>query len=170
MIICPGCQNHEITGALFCSECGAQLIEVESSSTLAVRRGATNPLSGRPNQPKLEALPLSWAGNTISLYILDAGQILPLSGRDEYTLGRSSEGQSILPDVDLSTYRAYEKGVSRLHASLKVTDGQVAVTDLCSVNGTRINGKKINSNQPLPLNHGDILTLGKLKVQVLTRR
>ncbi len=170
MIICPGCQNQEVAGVLFCSECGTQLIGIEGSFTLAIHTGATNPLSDRINQQKVEAIPRQWAGNTISLYILDSGQILPLNGRDEYTLGRSSEGQSILPDIDLSTYRAYEKGVSRLHASLKVIDGQVAVTDLGSVNGTRINGKKINSNQSLPLNHGDILTLGKLKVQVLTRR
>ncbi len=170
MIVCPNCQNQEIVGTLFCNECGAQLIGVDGSLTPAVQTGPTNPLKDKPNRPKSSPLPPPPVGNSISLHILDAGQILPLSGREEFTLGRSSEGQSILPDIDLSSYRAYEKGVSRLHASIKSGGGQVIVTDLGSVNGTRVNGKKIMPNQPQPLNHGDILTLGKLKVQILTRK
>ena len=170
MITCPSCQSHETVGALFCSECGSQLIGVEGSLTRAVQAGPTNPLSEKPNRPKSSPLPPPLVGNAISLHILDAGQILPLVGREEFTLGRSSEGQSILPDIDLNPYRAYEKGVSRLHASLKIGAGQVTVTDLGSVNGTRVNGKKISPSSPQPLNHGDILTLGKLKVQVLTRK
>jgi pSer/pThr/pTyr-binding forkhead associated (FHA) protein len=168
--ICPNCQNQELVGALFCSECGAQLLGVEGSLTLAIQSGPTNPLSEKPNRPKSSPLPPPLTGNAISLHILDAGQILPLTGREDFTLGRSSEGQSILPDIDLSAYRAYEKGVSRLHASLKIGGGQVTITDLGSVNGTRLNGRKILPNQAQALNNGDILTLGKLKVQVLTRK
>jgi pSer/pThr/pTyr-binding forkhead associated (FHA) protein len=170
MITCPTCQNQEFVGVLFCSECGARLIGVDGSLTRPIKNGPTNPLSDKPNRPKSSPLPPPLVGTTISLHVLDTGQILPLSGREEYTLGRSAEGQSILPDIDLSNFHAYEKGVSRLHASIRTGGGQVTVSDLGSVNGTRINGKKIAPNQPQSLNHGDILTLGKLKVQVLTRR
>ncbi len=170
MITCPSCQNHEIAGSLFCSECGTQLIGLEGSLTRPFKSGSTNPISEKPNRPKSSPLTPPLVGTAISLHILDTGQILPLTGREEYTLGRSAEGQSILPDVDLSSFHAYEKGVSRLHASIKTGGGQVTVADLGSVNGTRINGKKMLPNQPQPLNHGDILTLGKLKIQVLTRR
>jgi hypothetical protein len=155
---------------LFCGECGAQLIGVDGSLTKTIQTGPTNPLSEKANRPKSSPLPPLPIGSAVSLHILDAGQILPLINREEFTLGRSSEGQSILPDIDLSPYRAYEKGVSRLHASLRIATGQVLVTDLGSVNGTRVNGKKILPNQPQPIYNGDILTLGKLKVQILTRR
>lgn len=170
MIVCPNCRNQEIIGTLFCNECGAPLIGVEGSFTQAPKTGPTNPLSEKANRPKSSPLPPPRTGSAISLHILDAGQILPLGNREEFTLGRSSEGQSILPDIDLNAYRAYEKGVSRLHASIKLSGGQVTVTDLGSVNGTRVNGKKILPNQPLPLTHGDILTLGKLKIQILTHK
>jgi pSer/pThr/pTyr-binding forkhead associated (FHA) protein len=159
-----------MVGTLFCNECGAQLIGVAGSLTRDIQTGPTNPLSNKGNRPKSSPLPPPSTGNSISLHILDAGQIVPLDNREEFTMGRSSEGQSILPDIDLGPYRAYEKGVSRLHASLKLGGGQVIITDLGSVNGTRVNGKKILPNQPQTLSHGDILTLGKLKVQILTRK
>jgi pSer/pThr/pTyr-binding forkhead associated (FHA) protein len=60
-------------------------------------------------------------------------------------------------------------GVSRLHASVRLDGQQVLVTDLGSVNGTRLNGQKIPPHKPCALSHGDILTLGKLKLQILLR-
>jgi pSer/pThr/pTyr-binding forkhead associated (FHA) protein len=100
---------------------------------------------------------------------MESGQILPLENKEEFTLGRSAEGQPILPDIDLAPYRAYENGVSRLHASVRFEGKQILATDLGSVNGTRLNGQRIPPHKPFPLNHGDILTLGKLKLQVLLR-
>ena len=55
----------------------------------------------------------------VTLHLLDTGQVLPLSERNEFTLGRISEGQPIMPDIDLSPYQAYANGVSRLHAVIK---------------------------------------------------
>jgi len=85
-------------------------------------------------------------------------------------MGRVAEGQPILPDVDLSPYEAYSQGVSRLHAALKVINQRVVIMDLGSSNGTRVNGQKIVPNVDYPLNHGDMIALGKLKIQVLIRR
>jgi hypothetical protein len=169
MIVCPNCHHQEMAGTLFCSECGTKLTEGDSLLTRSIET-STSKLTGRPKKTPSTPLPPHLLGTGLSLHILDSGQIIPLSGREEFTLGRSAEGQTILPDVDLASYRAYEKGVSRMHASIKLTGQQITVTDLGSVNGTRLNGKKIPSHQSHPLNHGDILTLGKLKVQILTRK
>jgi len=169
MIICPNCQHKEISGALFCSNCGAQLIEGESTSTQNIERGPTGQLEEEHlaaiNIPIPDTLPES----RVSLYILESGQIIPLVGREEYTLGRSAQGQPILPDIDLTPFKAYENGVSRLHASIKVGK-QIFATDLGSVNGTLLNGKRIPPHQIQTLNHGDVITLGKLKIQVLIRQ
>jgi len=70
----------------------------------------------------------------------------------------------------LSAYKAYEKGVSRQHISIKKLDQGFFVTDLGSVNGTQLNGKKILPGQAIPLANEDILTLGKLKIKVLIRK
>jgi pSer/pThr/pTyr-binding forkhead associated (FHA) protein len=45
----------------------------------------------------------------------------------------------------------------------------VLITDLGSANGTRVNGMQITSHIPYPVKHGDILTLGKFKIQILLR-
>jgi pSer/pThr/pTyr-binding forkhead associated (FHA) protein len=176
MILCPNCQHHEITGALFCSECGAQLVFTERLSTQSFVRSQSDILTSSPAPETTPAVanppvpPPVTVDALVSLHLVDNGQILPLAGRAEFTLGRVAEGQPILPDVDLSPYEAYAQGVSRLHAALKVNNQRVVVMDLGSSNGTRVNGQKIMPNVDYPVNHGDMLALGKLKIQVLIRR
>lgn len=173
MILCPNCQHHEITGALFCSECGAQLILLEPLSTQALYRSHSDNLqvenaqsASKPQTPpQLSAQDIS-----VTLHMVESGDDLPLAGRNEYTLGRVAEGQPILPDVDLSGYDAYAQGVSRLHSSLKVSPQRITVIDLGSSNGTRVNGQKIAPNADYPINNGDIVALGKLQIQVLVHR
>ncbi len=166
MSVCPYCQHKEIAGALFCSECGAQLSYAEETPTKTNSYGEDNQAA--------EPLSISWAPPpipiidvTISLKILENGPVLLLNEGDEYTLGRVSGDQPILPDIDLTPYHAYEEGVSRLHATIKITQQMITITDLGSANGTRINGKKIPAHTPVPLQNGDVLTLGKFKLQVV---
>jgi pSer/pThr/pTyr-binding forkhead associated (FHA) protein len=104
------------------------------------------------------------------LHLMESGKILNLAGRNEYSIGRGVEGQSLLPDVDLSPFEAYSEGVSRLHATLKVLQHGILITDLGSSNGTRINGQKIVPHIDYPINHGDVVALGKLKMQILIQK
>jgi pSer/pThr/pTyr-binding forkhead associated (FHA) protein len=118
----------------------------------------TAPISGRA---------VDMANVWISLHLLDNGQILSISDRAEFTLGRTSENQPIMPDVDLTPYNAFDHGVSRLHAVIRRLNGAVSVMDLGSSNGTYLNGARLAANNDTPLNHGDILAFGKLKIQVI---
>jgi len=167
MIICPNCQHKNVAGAMFCAECGAQLDGVETLVTQAItdeqiaeERGKKSPRIDPSTTP---------ANSWISLHLMDSGKILPLASRNEFTLGRLSEGQPIMPDIDLTPYQAYASGVSRLHAVVKRDSEHVLVMDLGSSNGTYVNGRRINPHVEESLNHGDILALGKLKIQVLLR-
>jgi len=103
----------------------------------------------------------------ITLTIMDTNTAIQLSGRTEYSLGRVAKGQPILPDFDLTDYDAFSKGVSRLHAAIKVGSKRIVIMDLRSANGTRVNGQKIVPNVEYPLKHGDVIALGKLKMQIL---
>lgn len=165
MIICPNCQHKEMSGAIYCSKCGAQLIDVTSAThkihTAEARQEAQRD-TGR-TQPPLPAHLQSW----ISLNMIESGQILPLADRTEFTLGRSEEGQPIGPDVDLSLHNAYANGVSRLHAVLKLIQEQIVIVDLGSSNGTYLNGIRLPPYVETPVAHGDVIYLGKLKMQVL---
>jgi hypothetical protein len=168
MIKCPNCHHEEVEGALFCSECGRPLDTNSQFSTQNFGDNNSNQIGNIPTPP---IPPNNAVQETYcALNIVEIGKIIPLENKEEFTLGRSAEGQPISPDIDLSFYRAYEYGVSRLHASLKVWKDQVSITDLGSVNGTMVNGKRISPHKSMILNHGDLLSLGKLKLQVLIRR
>jgi hypothetical protein len=174
MILCPNCHHQELTGALFCGECGTRLVVTEAPTTHHIERNQTGllmSLGGRaPAPPTPSVSPIASAEAAVSLHLVESGMILHLSNQSEFTVGRVVEGQPILPDVDLSPYEAYAQGVSRLHAALKVNNQRVFITDLGSSNGTRVNGQKIMPNVDFPLNHGDVVALGKFKIQVLIRK
>lgn len=168
MIICPNCQHKELPGALFCSECGAQLVTVDILNTRSIKRTTTDSLDSGTNVPEISTKTKAKSGEpSVSLHVVESGQVLHLTNRKEFTLGRTVEGQPILPDVDLSPFDAFTLGVSRLHAALRIINDEVVVTDLGSSNGTRVNGQKIVPHVDYPVNHGDIIALGKLKIQVI---
>jgi pSer/pThr/pTyr-binding forkhead associated (FHA) protein len=101
--------------------------------------------------------------------VLDTNEAIFLHSSEEFSLGRATPGQPIVPDIDLTPYNAYETGVSRLHASLNIVSRPITVQDLGSVNGTRVNGKKLPPHSATSISNGDILTLGKLKVQIIIK-
>jgi pSer/pThr/pTyr-binding forkhead associated (FHA) protein len=165
MPMCPSCQHEEIFGALFCSECGARLVQT------------ANP--GPQNDPGSEETTFAQSMDDglvqidseapINLQFLSSGRIVALKGRDEFTLGRVNENQPIIPDIDLDPYGGFEEGVSRLHATLQMAPQGITVTDLGSANGTCINGEKIPQHIPQPLAHGDVLTLGKMRIKIIIK-
>ena len=103
----------------------------------------------------------------IALFFLDTGQVLELDNDRQYTLGRNYENSPMLPDIDLTPFKAYEWGISRLHAFLDIKDNQVSLIDNNSSNGTFQGGRRIESNKPYLLHHGNIFMLGKLRLQIL---
>lgn len=171
MIICPSCQYKEIPGALFCSQCGAQLVTTSDPDLplgLRQKDPMTETGSNTKGKPNLKSTsPMMSAGAHISLHLVESGQILPLAEWNEISLGRVAKGQPIMPDIDLTPYKAYENGVSRLHALLKLVNKHVLILDLGSSNGTYVNGNRLVPSVENPLNHGDLIHLGKLKIQIL---
>ncbi|HUI88597.1 MAG TPA: FHA domain-containing protein [Anaerolineales bacterium] len=168
MIVCSKCNHTNMDGAMFCSECGAQLIGSDVLTTQNMSMDVVEESAKRDahsSKPAPSAVLNTW----ITLHLMDTGQMLPVSDRGEFTLGRISEGQPIMPDIDLSPYQAYANGVSRLHAVIKRTASRILIMDLGSANGTYINGKRLNPNIEHPLSNGDIIALGKLKIQVLLK-
>ena len=81
-----------------------------------------------------------------------------------YIIGRSDEGNEFVPDIDLATYNARAAGISRRRAALVRYRGLMHVLDLNSVNGTFLNNKRMLPEVPYPLNSGDELRLGSLRL------
>ena len=167
MIICSNCQHENVSGTLFCVECGTQLEGVETLTTQSI--SSEEIAEDLQDRSASVEPPSSPANSWISLHLMDSGKILPLASRTEFTMGRLSEGQPIMPDIDLTPYQAYASGVSRLHAVIKRESERSVVMDLGSSNGTYLNGRRINPHTEEELKHGDVVALGKLKIQVLLR-
>lgn len=162
MIECPVCKHSEFVGTLYCTECGTRLVHtapIELEGELA----DLDSNNGAPSGPGLAA------GAVFGLRVLATGDMVSLAGRDNYTLGRSAGSQAIVPDVDLDTYGAQDQGISRLHAEIRLDGSGAHVVDLDSVNGTLVNGKKIEPQEPHVLRNKDVVQLGHLKLQVISR-
>jgi pSer/pThr/pTyr-binding forkhead associated (FHA) protein len=170
MITCPNCGNKEMPGALICKECGAQFITMSRDPTIAIPGRITGQFQEQISDDEQQVVPPTPEDARISLFLIDVGEVIPLEGFLEYTIGRSSEDQPILPDVDLAPFRGYEYGVSRLHASIKISPPYAFLIDFGSANGTQLNGQKISPNKEYPIAHGDIFILGEMKIQLLVNR
>jgi pSer/pThr/pTyr-binding forkhead associated (FHA) protein len=155
-------------GALFCSKCGNQLIYPEDTTTNVIKSRTIERIESE-NIPEFPAPPADASDSKVALLVLDNSVAIHIRGREEFTLGRSTKGQTIIPDIDLNPFNAYEAGVSRLHANLTIAGGNVFIHDLGSANGTHLNGRRIDPHVEQPIQHGDILTFGQLKVQVLIK-
>jgi hypothetical protein len=163
MIICPNCKSQQIDGAIFCSECGAQLVQSDSAQTQKFETDSPELRSAVMYVDEVGKQGSTW----ITLHLLETGDILPISERNEFTMGRLSENQPIEPDIDLTPFKAFDNGVSRLHAVIRKSEGNIVLVDLGSSNGTYVNGLRIMPNIEQPLRHGDIVALGKLKMQIV---
>jgi pSer/pThr/pTyr-binding forkhead associated (FHA) protein len=106
------------------------------------------------------------ADNAVLLYVSGEKTPVRLESVGLTVLGRIHQENPHHPDVDLNAYRAYEKGVSCIHAAIHREPGRVALEDLGSTNGTFINSSRLSPNQPEDLHNGDEIRLGNLFVRV----
>ena len=75
-------------------------------------------------------------------------------------IGRRSVTRGLAPEIDLTGPPA-DPGISRLHAVLIAgADGNWAVLDPGSANGTLVNGTEITIGEQVPLHDGDRINLG----------
>ena len=89
---------------------------------------------------------------------------LPLEIYDDITIGRALGGVQV--DLDLTTFRGLELGVSRLHARLRPTTETLLLFDQNSTNGTFCNFQLATTTDPLPVANNDIITFGILNFQL----
>ena len=121
MVRCPACRAAHPQNTLFCDQCGAKL-PATGPANGTVEIGAEARLSQTPIPPA-ENPP-----NPSRIIFLLAGQErdLPLPLRERVILGRGGLPRGQAPSgergqatqLDFSSFRAYDLGVSRQHAAL----------------------------------------------------
>lgn len=170
MITCPNCQHLEYDGELICSRCGASL--VTKPQPPAAGKGTKTFDTAQLGQSTAEAasataIPGLEPGQ-IALVMVTAPQPLILTAKPEYILGREgpAEPDSESEVVDFGPYSGRELGVSRQHASLRMTHKQLILMDLGSTNGTRLKGTLLSPHQPARVENGAEIRLGKLPLRI----
>jgi len=149
--ICPECGYNNKPYYTICESCGA-VVDV-ADSTLARRvQAATKPIQDDRTV---------WH---ISLLIDDRELKVKLKPDQRATVGREVPFMLQRPDIDLTTYNAIQMGVSRVHAVLDWQENGVAITDLCSRNGTFINGQRLEELNRYRLQNGDKLRFGHMDI------
>ncbi len=164
----------------------AQRYPTISAMAVAFQRAAAPPRpptapfrpTGDPEMPPLpaELLPppahipstasAPGASSATVMLMMPGGQIFQLTGKMQYSLGRSDPANVYLPDVDLAKWQGMELGVSRRHGQLHFDRDQLYYTDLKSSNGSRINGAGLYAEIPIRLEDGDEICLGKMAFRV----
>jgi pSer/pThr/pTyr-binding forkhead associated (FHA) protein len=86
------------------------------------------------------------------------------AGKTEIFVGREDPVSGVFPEIDLTDHGGDEGGVSRKHARIFVQGDQVYIEDLNSTNYTYVNQQKIVPGQSQPLNDGDEVRFGRVKL------
>jgi hypothetical protein len=121
-------------------------------------KGATQRLDGVTFDKK--GLP-----NRIQFLVRESGAILEKAARAPLVIGRHNS--SLPVDIDLAEYNAHEMGISRNHFRIEpAPGGKLMVIDLKTVNGTHLNGQRLDGMRPYELRHGDEIKAGRIHLKV----
>jgi len=104
--------------------------------------------------------------NKITIEVIEHGQQIVIENQNRLVIGRSSSHSARLPDVDLTPYHAFSKGVSSQHASIFRADDCLNISDLGSTNGTYLNREGLTPHQAYQLHNGDLIYLGQMAIRI----
>ncbi|HTY42333.1 MAG TPA: cyclic nucleotide-binding domain-containing protein [Thermoanaerobaculia bacterium] len=91
-----------------------------------------------------------------------SGAVLPLSGKEEYLVGRFDADAGVRPDVDLNPIDS-SRSISRRQARILVENGAFFVLEpKATANGTFVNRKRIATGAKVGLKSGDELRFGSV--------
>ena len=164
MIRCKECGKLELSGALFCSECGALLLPdhaVGKAAPLpfidALDNATTPGLVGQELNPV-------WEVSHVTAVIPASGRRIRLELNDEIRIGRSDPDNDHFPELDLTGDQGTALGVSRVHALIRCSREGIVLIDEESANGTYLNNYHLPPELPYPLHSGDEVRFGRLLV------
>ena len=152
-VYCPECGFQNPESANYCSKCGALLVKDEG--------GAETTQTYTPEEITDEEGPLDEiAAEGPALVVRSGGgrageHFIPQG--DRTTIGRSPDNDIFLDDVT----------VSRKHAVVLQSGGELQIEDLGSLNGTFVNRRRIDA--ATRLESGDEVQIGKYRLSFISK-
>jgi DNA-binding response OmpR family regulator len=105
--------------------------------------------------------------NTAILFVEGAREPITLAVETQVTLGRHlTAGTRSQNHVDLDSYGAFDKGVSRVHARIRREQESFWIEDLGSSNGTFVEGQLVPPTEQHSITNGQEVCLGSLRMNV----
>jgi FHA domain-containing protein len=125
-----------------------------------------------PNTPSLRDHALWQDYQTWQIVIVPSGKselhmAYELGG--DVVVGSNAQSTEGL-DINLAGLDGFEQGVSRRHLLLRPTREKLFLIDLHSTNGTAINGLPVAVGQAYSLADGDLISVGRLHLQIKIAR
>jgi len=166
MIECPSCGKKHRPGTLFCTECGVYLptggaLRTEPLPTDELPRSRATAWETETQEgEKGERL------RSLRVGILKSDRQVQLPVSTELLLGRLDAAHGIFPDLDLTPDGGLEMGVSRRHAKIVQRSGEFYIEDVGSANGTFLNSQRLTPYLPYPLDDGDEIQIGQLRLKI----
>jgi hypothetical protein len=161
MNICPNCSHQNRVGVLICDNCGVSIFDDLFRHTKEVRAVPVESV----RTASLETRYLV-EGSSVVIRIADSLTPIRFVPEKPVILGRVNNANPRRPDIDLTAYHAFEKGVSCRHASIQQDEQRLMIADLGSTNGTCVNGERLSPHEPCQLRDGDEIRLGNLFLKV----
>ncbi len=171
MTPCPACGFGNVTGAMFCENCGSALAAPAPQPAYVPPPPPPPQDLGTPPPPPPPVaqpvpmqpqMPLTISGTFV---VVATGASIPIPpGKTEVLVGREDPVSGNFPDVDMDPHDGLNQGVSRQHCKLSLQNGQLMVEDMNAVNKTHLHGQQLLPGQKVPLNNGDELVLGRLRL------
>ncbi len=161
---CSNCNKENPPAETYCFSCGYLLRAVPPQAptpTPPVLNEETSPAN-----PKRRWGTARFDSHTILIIIIKDYDNKPIRMdlNHERILGRSHNDYH--PDIDLTPFDGYDRGVSRQHASIRLQTDTVMLVDLNSANHTFLNGQRLIPDQPRIVRDGDEIRLGQLVLRV----
>ncbi len=164
---CKACGNDNQPGSLYCASCGSMLLDRQQVEQSFINISSLETLHNFKRGRDRERLALASDGRERVVFVIpSSGRRVALELDGPIEIGRTDINNKIEPDLDLTEDHGQKHGVSRKHAVVRVGNQGISLIDLGSTNGTILNNRRLPPNEPYPLNDGDIISFGRLKVQI----
>lgn len=162
--VCPHCHHKNRAGVLMCANCDRRMVVRRHSITKIVNLSDDRTTGSFPDADDASA------DDSLLLRVANAPMSIKIDPQAQTVLGRANPQRKHQPDVDLSAFKAFERGVSSIHAMIDQQQGNFVLADLDSSNGTFINGERLAPRQVGILHNGDEIRLGNLFARIYFRQ